>query len=126
MTEKIRNSHPDALPNAETAKIPTGKFTKYLLDPLHLEGRHKARVFKSVLGFEQSDSAELENAILSELPYHPAVLASEGQWGTKYEVIIPITGVNGATAQVLTVWILRKQVPSPQFVTARVLRERRR
>jgi hypothetical protein len=77
MSETLRNSHPDALPNALEAIIPEGKVAKYLLEPLHRIGRHKARVFKSVLGFEQQNANELVKAILSELPYYPATLASK-------------------------------------------------
>lgn len=97
----------------------------YLLDPLHKIGQHKARVFKSALGFQQSNAEELEKAILTELPYHPAILVSEGQWGTKYEVRLPITGISGVTVEVLTIWIIRKGTDFPTFVTARVVRERR-
>jgi len=125
MPDKTRDSHPDSLPNAKNARIPQGKFARYLLDPLHVAGRHKARVFKSVLGFQQSDSEALENAILHELPYQPAVLASKGEWGIKYEVRIPVVGVSGAEADVLTIWIFRKGSDFAEFVTARVLRERR-
>ncbi len=121
-----RDFHPNAVPNADKATIPEGKVGKYLLDPLHKEGRHKARLFKGVLGFEQQDSSELERLILSELPFHAATRASEGKWGLKYEVTMPITGPNGETANVLSVWIIRKETELPSLITARIVRERRR
>lgn len=121
-----RRPHSEALPNFREAQIPPEKLVAYLLDPLHKEGQHKARVFKSALGFQQSNANELEKAILAELPYHAALLVSEGQWGAKYQVGLPITGPTGVSVEVLTIWIIRKNTDFPKFVTARVIRERRR
>ncbi|MBW4596036.1 MAG: hypothetical protein KME46_24830 [Brasilonema angustatum HA4187-MV1] len=38
------------LPNPEQAVIDRQKLSGYCLNPEHPEGRHKARLFKSVLG----------------------------------------------------------------------------
>jgi hypothetical protein len=38
------------LPNAESAIIAIEKLRNYCLDPEHPRGKHKARVFSSVLG----------------------------------------------------------------------------
>jgi hypothetical protein len=70
--------HPNALPNYQNAIIPSDKLEKYALDPTHPEGKHKAIVFKSALGFEQSDWRSLERSILDELPYHDAGQSNVG------------------------------------------------
>jgi hypothetical protein len=124
MSEK-RSPHPDALPNFAEAELPLQKLINYLLDPLHREGQHKARVFKAALGFDQSNWEELAEAIRAELPYYPAIAGSEGKWGRKYEVILPLIGKNGSAVDVLTVWIVRLETNFPSFVTALVVGERK-
>jgi hypothetical protein len=51
------------LKNARTAIIAPAKLVDYCLDPHHDDGRHKARVFKSVLGFDRTNYADLIAAI---------------------------------------------------------------
>jgi len=121
MNQQSRNPHPNAIPNFQKAEIPRQKLVNYLLDPLHKEGRHKARVFKSALAFDQSSWEELAQAIIAELPYFPATVGSEGEWGKKYEVVLPITGKNDRNVEVLTVWIIRLETDFPKFVTALVV-----
>ena len=125
MNEETRSPHPDALPNYHEAEIHRQKLVNYLLDPLHREGQHKARVFRSALGFDQSNWEELAQAILAELPYCSAALGSEGKWGRKYEVILPIAGRNNRTVDVLTIWIVRPETTFPSIVTALVVGERK-
>jgi hypothetical protein len=44
------------LPNAEKAFIDNKKLLDYCLNPLHEEGKHKARVFQSALGIGENKS----------------------------------------------------------------------
>ncbi|HEX8422608.1 MAG TPA: hypothetical protein VF634_04315 [Pyrinomonadaceae bacterium] len=120
MTEDSRSIHFHALPNYEKAVILRDKLEGYVLNPTHDEGKHKARVFKSALGFEQSDWEELTRRILDELPYHEAISQGEGLWGRKYLVILPIAGLNGNTADVETVWIIKPKTDFPTLVTTLV------
>lgn len=125
MSEKSRGPHPNALTDFQKAEIPRQKIVNYLLDPLHKEGQHKARVFKAALDFDQSNWEQLAQAIRAELPCYPAVRSSEGVWGKKYQVILPITGRNGNVVDVLTVWIVRLETNFPTLVTAIVVGERK-
>ena len=52
------------LPNGEHADLGT-KINEYVLNPRHWEGRHKARVFESVLGITLANQEVLRHAILS-------------------------------------------------------------
>ncbi|HXG64376.1 MAG TPA: hypothetical protein VNO70_04665 [Blastocatellia bacterium] len=115
-----RSAHPNALPNYQNAVIPSEKLEKYALSPDHPVGKHKAVVFKSALGFDQSNWQLLEKSILDELPYHDAGSGETGPWGIKYNVVLPITGPNGRTAEVLTVWIIRPGTDYPSLVTTYV------
>jgi hypothetical protein len=120
MAENSRSIHALALPNYDKAIILRDKLESYVLNPAHGEGKHKARVFKSALGFEQSDWEELKKRILEELPYHEAIPHGEGLWGRKYLVILPIVGLNANTADVETVWIVKPKTDFPTLVTTLV------
>lgn len=75
MSGKPRSPHPNALPNYEKAVIPRSKLEDYALNSAHKDGQHKARLFKSSLGFEKADWQRLEKIILDELPYQEAVFS---------------------------------------------------
>ncbi|HEX8845714.1 MAG TPA: hypothetical protein VF791_13765 [Pyrinomonadaceae bacterium] len=124
MGDETRSVHPKALPNHQRAVIPRSKLEEYALNPVHTDGQHKARLFKSILGFEKADWQKLEKIILDELPYHEAFPVEEGRWGKKYLVFLPVIGLNGNVAIVETVWIIRPETDYPSFVTPRTVRER--
>jgi len=125
MGKENRSVHPKALPNYENAVIPRTKLEEYALNPASTDGQHKARLFKSILGFEKPDWQKLEKIILDELPYHEAVFAREDKWGKFYSVSLPIIGLNGNTAIVQTIWIIQKGKDYPSFVTPREIKELR-
>jgi uncharacterized protein len=125
MSGKARSPHPNALPNCERAVIPRSKLEDYALNPVHKDGRHKARLLKNILGFEKADWQKLEKIILDELPYHEALPAGVGQWGEKYLVALPVVGLNGNTGIVETIWIIRPGTDYPSFVTPRTIVRKR-
>ncbi len=43
------------LPNGERAVVDVAKLTQYCLNPQHVDGKHKARVFAAALGLKQLD-----------------------------------------------------------------------
>jgi hypothetical protein len=121
MADLDRSAHPNALPNYEKAVIPQEKLEKYALDPAHPVGKHKAIVFKSALGIDQSNWQLLAGAILNELPYYDAGAGSFGPWGMKYNVILRISGPDGRSADVMTVWIIKSDADHPSLVTCYVV-----
>ena len=94
MAQGGRIVHERALPNWQCAVIDRSKLERYVLDPTHAYGRHKAVVFKSALGFEQSDWEVVRDSIIAELPYHEALLGKTDRYDTRYNVTIPITGMD--------------------------------
>jgi hypothetical protein len=52
------------LPNAGRAVADIEKLRDYSLNPDHAEGKHKARVFRSALGFTQADAGRLREMVL--------------------------------------------------------------
>ncbi|MDT5120771.1 MAG: hypothetical protein QOC96_253 [Acidobacteriota bacterium] len=124
MIEQSGSPHPNALPNYDKAVIPRDKLERYALNPTHVSraygkssGKDKARVFKSALGFDQSNWELLKQKILEELPYHEANVGEEDQHGKRYNVTLPITGPNGNTVNVLTAWIVRPNDDYPSLTT---------
>ncbi|MDK4708829.1 DUF6883 domain-containing protein, partial [Kingella negevensis] len=108
------------IPNADSVIIDTRKFTDYALNPNHDVGRHKARVFESALGYNQSNATELILKIRQGLKDNPARLGKKDQYGQRYTVDIPITGPNGKTAIVTTGWILVPGSEIPKMTTVLV------
>jgi hypothetical protein len=121
MAKDKRNAHTNALPNYQKAVIPQNKLEKYALNSAHPEGQHKARVFKSALGFDKSNWQLLEQSIINEVSYHEAVLGRDDEYGKRYEVILPITDPNGNTANVLTAWIIKTGEDYPSLSTVYVV-----
>ena len=90
-----RSLHPDALPNYQNAEIAREKLEGYALNPNHeaprsggSSGKDKARVFKTALGFDQSNWKILEQKIFGELPYNKAVLITK--------LSLRLSGITGA------------------------------
>ena len=106
------------LPHGERAVIEDNKLVGCALNPHSERGRHKARVFAQALGFNLSNWELLKQAIVEALPTRPAHVTSETAFGKKYEVVIPITGPNGRTVDVRTIWQFDRRPESVQYADA--------
>jgi hypothetical protein len=106
------------LPHGERAVIEDSKLVGYALNPHNERGQHKARVFAQVLGFNLSNWKLLKQAIVEALPTRPALLTSETAFGKKYEVVLPITGPNGRTVDVRSIWQFDRLPESVQYAEA--------
>ena len=82
-----------------------GKLVKYSLNPDHPNGRHKARVWKATLGATQEDADMIYDQVMAFLPYAEATAKGAGKFGERFNVLIPVTGPNGKTVDVLAAWI---------------------
>lgn len=111
----------EALPNADQATIDAEKLIAYILDPDNAVGRHKAHVFEAALGITREDWEYLRDAILRELPKHPVSVVRPPRHDKDHytwEVMVPITGLNGRRLFVVTAW---KMIDGrPRLVTALV------
>ena len=116
------------LANAWTMKLPNGdradlgtKIEDYVLNPRHREGRHKARVFESVLGITLTNDDVLRQAILSaaENSDDAEPLGNNGH-GEVYILRFPVETQRGR-AMVLTVWIIRDGEDFPRLITCYIL-----
>jgi hypothetical protein len=105
------------LPNANTAVVPDGKISGYLLDADHPAGRHKARFFRS-LGFRTLDPEALRAALLEHAQNCPVISCLDTLFGRKYLLDGEIYGPDGRSAIMRSVWILTENTDCPRFVTA--------
>jgi Domain of unknown function (DUF6883) len=108
------------LPNYSLAIIPPQKLWGYALSPTHKRGKHKARVFQSVLGLEQQDWPYLRDQIIEGLPESEAVLRYDTVKYQKWEVPILVAGRSSHQGYVTTGWIVRAEDERPQLTSAYV------
>jgi hypothetical protein len=108
------------LPNGDRADLGT-KVEDYVLNPQHREGRHKARVFGSVLGITLANRDLLRQAILSAARNSEEAepLGNNGH-GEIYVLRFPLD-TQLARATVLTAWIIRDGEDFPRLVTCYIL-----
>ena len=115
----------EILPNADKAVIPVEKFTKYALDLESVDGKHKAVVFRDVLGYTVSNASVLVAKIKEGVLNSPATFRGASEFGDSYEIIMDIEGANGRTAKVVTGWMIDKNKDYPRLVTAYVEKKKR-
>ena len=80
------------LPNGDRAEIPDAKLLECCLDPQHTSGRHKARVFKSVLGIDRSNADLLKDILRTAAPESDVTSRRESRTGIMYVIETPLTG----------------------------------
>ena len=102
--------------NARSATVDLRKLRDYALHPEHPRGKHKARVFASVLGLASGDAEWLRNEILEGIQREPAIPGVADEHGQRYVVDLPITTPE-ATAIVRTVWIVRTGEAFPRLAS---------
>ncbi len=109
------------LPNAENAVVDIRKLSEYALDFESARGRHKARVFKSALGFSIVNATDLRTALLKAARNTDCVLGELDFYGQRYTVDCKIETEIGE-AIVRTGWIIRQGENFPRLTTCFVLK----
>lgn len=104
------------MPNCTLAKIPIEKITEYLLSASHPRGFAKAKWFNT-LGYNLERPNELAESIMS-LACMDIEVSEQTDYGTKYVIVGKITGPNGRTAEVKSVWMLIVDETAPKLLTA--------
>jgi hypothetical protein len=94
------------LPNADRAFVDVAKLRDYCLSPTHPVGKHKARVFASVLGLTDADAAELRLALLEAARTLDVVTGEQDDYGQRYTLDLILAGPAGQ-ATVRSTWIVR-------------------
>jgi len=108
------------LPNGEHADLGS-KLTDYVLNSNHREGRHKARVFESVLGVTQGNLHVLADAIVSAASNSSeAEFRGDNGYGEIYVLRFPME-TDQRRAVVVTAWIVLYGEDFPRLVTCYIL-----
>jgi hypothetical protein len=95
------------------AIIPEAKITKYLL--IYLPKDNKSTFLKKA-GYNIDNWQQLEQDIRQQILPLNALSTENTKYGQKYEIIGELTGPNGITLNVITVWIIDHQGVT-RFVT---------
>ncbi|MCB1233570.1 MAG: hypothetical protein KDM91_00695 [Verrucomicrobiae bacterium] len=107
------------LPNADRAIIERGKLRDYCLNPNHPRGKHKAKVFRRILGFGPEDAENLGGQIAARLPDEDCEIGEEDGFGKRFMVDVEIIGKQ-KSAVVRTGWIVKKGESIPRLTTCYV------
>ena len=108
------------LPKGQHCELGT-KLEDYSLNPLHREGRNKARVFESVLGITQANVAMLRAAIQSAAASSDEAEArGDNGFGEVFNLRFVMTTGRGS-ATVLTSWIVLRNEDFPRLATCYIV-----
>lgn len=87
------------------AVIAAEKLRDYVLSPVHPDGWGKA-TYLAKLGYSRGAWRRLAFDLRVQVLPRPARPARASAYGRKYEILAPLTGPNGKTAWVRTIWII--------------------
>jgi hypothetical protein len=108
------------LPNPERAIIDIAKLRDYSLDPIHKEGRHKARVFVAALGLTRNEADWLRLRLLEAARNADCEVGRKTAYGQRY--ILDLTLAYGnKSARLRSVWNVRLDEDFPRLITCYVL-----
>lgn len=108
------------LPNAELAVVDIRKLRDYCLNPLHEEGKHKARLFMAALGMTIADAEALQSILLQAV-YTTEVKVGRGDtYGQRYIMDFFLTW-RGKQERIRSGWIIEYGSPVPRLTTCYLL-----
>jgi hypothetical protein len=108
------------LPNGDQAVVELAKLSDYCLNEQHPRGRHKARVFASVLGVTSEEAEVLRQRLLDAAAEEDVTLGEQDDYGQRYVLDFLMTGPRGS-ATVRSVWIILAKQNAPRLLTCYVL-----
>jgi hypothetical protein len=108
------------LPAGDQAFVDLAKLRDYALDPVHPEGKHKARVFAAALGLSRNDAPWLRDQILLAAATGECVPGRKTEHGQRYTVDFDVT-MRGRTARLRSAWNIRPEENFPRLTTCYVL-----
>jgi hypothetical protein len=108
------------LPGSDRAVVDIAKLSDYCLNPQHPLGRHKARVFASVLGLTAAEADLLCSALLDAALEGDAMAGENDEYGQRYVVDFEMKGPRGR-ATVRSTWIIVRGEDHPRLTSCYVL-----
>ena len=105
------------IPNAERAVVDIRKLQEYCLNPQHNRGKHKARLFTSLLDMDADDAEGLRNALLEAVKNQDAQLADRDAYGQRYMLDFTLNW-RDKQATIRSAWIIETNTDFPKLTTA--------
>ncbi|MEG3956773.1 DUF6883 domain-containing protein [Microcoleus sp. herbarium2] len=104
------------IPNAKNAVVDIRKLREYCLNPEHDDGKHKARIFWSILGMTADNAEELRQILLKVIQSHEAQLGRRDGFGQRYILDFTIEWQN-RSATLRSGWIIEHDSEIPRLTT---------
>lgn len=104
------------VPNGEQATVDVRKLRDYCLNPLHPEGRHKARLFAAALSMTDGDAEALRTALLQVVQLHNATVGRYDVYGQRYQIDFAFDW-RGRRAMLRSGWIIEHGATIPRLTT---------
>lgn len=104
------------IPNAENAIVDIRKLRDYCLNPNHDDGKHKARLFSSMLGITAENAEELRQVLLEVVKTHQAQPGMEDEFGQRYTLDFTLKWQN-RSATLRSGWIIEHHANTPKLTT---------
>ena len=104
------------IPNAEKAVVDIRKLRDYCLNPEHDDGKHKARLFLSILGMTADNVEELRQILLEVIQSHETRLGRQDEFGQRYTLDFTIEWQN-RSATLRSGWIIEHDAEIPRLTT---------
>jgi hypothetical protein len=104
------------IPNAENAVVDIRKLRDYCLNLNHDQGKHKARLFSSILGMRSDDAESLCQILLEVVKTQEARLGRRDDFGQRYTLDFTLEW-QGRSASVRSGWIVEHNSSIPKLTT---------
>jgi len=104
------------IPNAENAVVDIRKLHGYCLNPNHDDGKHKARLFASILGMTADAAEELRQVLLEVIQTQDARPGRRDEFGQRYTLDFAIEWQN-RKATLRSGWIIEHGSDIPRLIT---------
>ena len=104
------------IPNAERAVVDIRKLRDYCLNPMHREGKQKARLFAAVLDMTADDAVALRDILLQAVKTHDAQFGRRDEYGQRYRVDFPLEW-QGKRAIIRSAWMIEHGSDTPKLTS---------
>ena len=104
------------IPHAENAVVDIKKLCDYCLNPEHSVGKHKARLFRSLLGMTAENAIELRQILLSVVKTHEVKLGRRDKFGQRYTLDFTLEWHN-RSAIIRSAWIIETHSIIPKLTS---------
>jgi hypothetical protein len=108
------------IPQTDRAVVDIRMLRDYCLNPLHDEGKHRARVFAAALGMTGADAEQWRDIPLQAIKTYDAHVGYRHAYGQRY-VVDFLLEWRGRQAMIRSGWILKHGSDSPRLTSCYVL-----